>query len=88
MTEVVSANSADLAKLSCELQEGLYVVGSGSTGASEALALCGGLYLFIMMSSAFILKRPPKGYLPKGYVPPPVAQTLGNVNLDTVMKTP
>jgi hypothetical protein len=39
-TEVVEALSSDIAKLPYEgLHEGLYVVGSGSTGAAEALAV-------------------------------------------------
>lgn len=38
--QVVEALTSDLAKLPYEgLQEGLYVVGSGSTGAAEALAV-------------------------------------------------
>lgn len=40
LVPVVEALSSDLAKLPYDcLQEGLYVVGSGSTGAAEALAV-------------------------------------------------
>jgi MFS family permease len=42
--EVVLANASDIAKLPYHMAEGLYVVGSGSTGAAAALAVCGGIY--------------------------------------------
>lgn len=44
--QVVEALTSDLAKLPYEsLQEGLYVVGSGSTGAAEALAVMVRVYV-------------------------------------------
>lgn len=43
MVEVVSVNSAELARLPYDLAEGLYAVGTGSTGAATALGICGEL---------------------------------------------
>jgi hypothetical protein len=44
LVEVVQAGANELAKLPYALSEGLYVVGSGSTGAPEALAVWRCLY--------------------------------------------
>lgn len=41
MVEVVSVNAAEIARLPYDLAEGLYVVGTGSTGAAPGLAVCG-----------------------------------------------
>lgn len=58
--QVVEALSSDIAKLPYEgLQEGLYVVGSGSTGAAEALAVMVIaallIYLLLIMISLLFL---------------------------------
>lgn len=41
LVEVVSVNSSELARLPYDLAEGVYVVGTGSTGAAAALGVCG-----------------------------------------------
>lgn len=85
--EVVIANAADIAKLPYDLAEGIYIVGSGSTGSASALAICGLGYLSIMLGSAFWIKRPsPKTVLP----PAPASSSCsdGNVNADTLLRTP
>jgi hypothetical protein len=100
--EVISVTAQDLSKLSYDLSEGIYVVGSGSTGAGTALALCGGLYFALMMTSAFAMKLPHPSYKPAGFVPaqPPSASSgsstkavspqaaVANVTPDTLLKTP
>ena len=47
MLEVVSVNAAEMARLPYDLSEGLYVVGTGSTGAAEALGICGALLCYL-----------------------------------------
>ena len=72
LKEVVFATTKDLAKLSYTgLSEGYYVVGTGVTGAVEAMTIMGAGYFTIMMAAALTLKRPAPGYLPPGYVPAP-----------------
>ena len=44
LIEVVQASTAELAKLPYTLPEGIYVVGTGSSGAAEALAVLGATY--------------------------------------------
>lgn len=41
LVEVVSVNAGELARLPYDLAEGVYVVGTGSTGAATALGICG-----------------------------------------------
>ncbi len=69
--EVVRATAAELAPLPFEgLSEGLYVVGTGSTGAAESLAVCGAIYSTVILGSAFAIRTPPPGYRPAGWEPP------------------
>eukprot|EP01031_Cornospumella_fuschlensis_P023146 gene23146-28130_t len=64
LLEVVSVTSQELQRLSMQIPEGLYVVGTGSTGAAEALAVMGGVYLTVMTLSALSIKTPPSSYIP------------------------
>jgi len=91
MKEIVIANKADLAALPYKLSEGVYMVGTGSTGAAPALAVCGGIYLVAMLGASFAIRKPHPTYCPDGYKPPAADATGAanrNVNVDTVMKTP
>jgi len=56
--EVVEALSADIAKLPYDLAEGLYVVGSGSTGAAAALAVLGVSYSALLLGTALTIRKP------------------------------
>lgn len=60
LVEVVSAGAKELAKIpsSYNLTEGLYVVGTGSTGAAEALGVCGLTYFSIMLAASLLIKSP------------------------------
>lgn len=93
LREVVLAHTADLAKFQNTLIEGFYYIGTGNTGTAAALATCGIIYTGIMVTSAFLIKRPSPGYRPVGYIPPtnsniPGANLPGNVHSNSVMKTP
>lgn len=69
LVEVVQAGTAELAKLPYALSEGLYVVGTGSTGAAEALATMGFGYFSIMMLSSLLLRGPHASYVPPHSAP-------------------
>jgi hypothetical protein len=97
LVEAVRVGSAELARLPYDgLSEGLYAVGTGSTGAAEALMISGALYTAIMMTSAFTIRSPAPGYSPPGWTPPaPAASESGdssahaqNVKANDVLKTP
>jgi len=58
LVEVIQCGSAELAKLPYDLAQGYYVVGSGSTGAAEALGVLGLGYFVTMMLAAATVKSP------------------------------
>ncbi len=68
LREVVVANTASIAKLGSEaaatLKEGLYLVGTGSTGLAETFACLGGIYATAILASAFVFRLPPEGFNP------------------------
>ncbi len=64
LVEVVQAGAAELSKIPYTLSEGLYVVGSGSTGAMEALGAIGAVYFAAMLASAITIKDPHPSYAP------------------------
>jgi len=93
LREVVLAQTSDLSKLQGYLQEGFYYIGTGNTGAAAALATIGVIYTTVMLGCSFLIKKPPPGYIPEGYVPsinPNVvgSNLPGNVHSNVVMKTP
>jgi hypothetical protein len=72
LTEVVSATLGDLAKLPGGdlLQEGLYIVGTGNTGAAATLGVIGAGCFGAMALSGLAIRRPAPGWRPEGYVAP------------------
>jgi hypothetical protein len=88
MVAAVQATSADLARISGELPVGLYAVGSGSTGAAEALAIAGLVYAAALTACGLAICRPRTGWLPAGYTPPPAAADAPSLSVEQVMRTP
>lgn len=98
LAEVVYANASDLAKLSHKgLQEGYYLVGSGSTGCTETLLTMGAVYSAALLSAAALIRTPHPTYIQEmknrqatlsagGNSTKAIVQR--NVHVDTVMKTP
>jgi MFS family permease len=92
--EVVLAGATELAKIPYSLSEGLYVVGTGSTGAAEALAVMGATYFAIIMSSALTLKAPHPNYIEstaaslKASSKAAAPLAVHNVTLEEAMKAP
>eukprot|EP00945_MAST-04E_sp_MAST-4E-sp1_P003096 g3096.t1 len=97
MTEVVVATAADVAKLPGELVEGVYIVGTGSTGVAETFVTLAALHFAAMMAGALMQRVPQSGWRPDGYSPPEEeeAQAAGGgtpayegVPVDVAFKTP
>merc|ERR1719308_142977 len=90
LQEVVYATAGESLKLPYEgLVEGFYLVGSGNTGVSSALAAIGAIYAATIVSSSMLIRRPAAGYLPAGYTPPTIQSGMGsNVHVDNLFKTP
>jgi len=92
LVEAVFAGTAELAKLPAGFSEGFYAVGTGSSGAAEALACMGAGYLGVILASSLAIKNPHPSYVPEGYVPPGAgagsAVVVPNMETEAVMKTP
>ena len=93
--EAVVATQADIAKLPVtNLQEGVYLVGTGNTGAAGTFLTLGLVYFAVMMVAAFSYRVPQEGWRPRGWSPPSGDDankgmiTSGNVDMDQALKTP
>ena len=91
LKEVIVTTAADVNALG--LQEGIYVVGTGSTGATETFLILGTIYSLIMSISSFAYRLPDERYsknfaknnITKDKAPMPI--TKHNVDVSTASKT-
>lgn len=89
--EVVIASAAQAAELPGGGEAGVYVVGTGDTGAAATFLVLGVAYLVVMTIAAFSYRVPREGWVPEGWQPKPVASgmiTQKNVHIDQALKTP
>jgi MFS family permease len=91
--EVVVATAKQAAALPSGGEAGVYVVGTGSTGAASVFMTLGIIYFFVMMIAAFSYRVPPKDWKPEGWSPDPDSGsssmiTKQNVHIDEALKTP
>ncbi|PIE44637.1 MAG: MFS transporter [Gammaproteobacteria bacterium] len=89
--EVVLATAKQAAALPHGGEAGVYVVGSGNTGAAGTFLTLGIVYFIVMMIAAFSYRIPAKGWKPEGWTPPPKKAnsmiTENNVHIDQALKT-
>lgn len=92
MVEVVVATAKQLASAPVPLQEGVYVVGTGNTGAASTFFTLGVAYFIVMVIAAFSYRVPREGWLPAGWTPPAANAnkmiTHAHVHIDQALKTP
>jgi hypothetical protein len=72
-------------------EAGVYVVGTGNTGAAQTFMTLGIVYFIVMIIAAFQYRVPAEGWRPAGWVPKPVASgmvTSNNVHINQALKTP
>ena len=92
--EVVVASAAEAAQMAVPGDAGVYVVGTGNTGATGAFLTLGIVYFIIMIIASFQYRVPAEGWKPKGYTPPTPEEsaakmkTLDNVHINQAIKTP
>lgn len=87
--EVVIASAAQAAEYGGEA--GVYVVGTGNTGAAQTFMTLGIVYFVVMVIAAFQYRVPAPGWKPKGWTPKPAKSgmvTQNNVHIDQSLKTP
>lgn len=93
--EAVVVTENDLSKVGLsDLNEGVYLVGTGNTGAAGTFLTLGILYFVVMVGAAFSYRVPAEGWKPEGWTPPDASaakkrmMTSGNVDMDQALKTP
>ena len=65
--EVVVAGAADVSRMIVPGPEGVYVVGTGSTGAAATFFTLGVVYFCIMLAAALAFRLPREGWKPPGW---------------------
>ena len=93
LVEVVVASAAQAAALPGGGEAGVYVVGSGNTGAAGTFVTLGLVYLVVMVIAAFSYRVPPTGWTPEGWTPKEKSVENGmisrnDVHIDQALKTP
>ena len=92
--EVVVANAAEASAMIIPGDPGVYVVGTGNTGAQGAFLTLGIVYFIVMMLAAFSYRVPAPDWKPKGWSPDTSKDkensmvTKNNVHIDQAIKTP
>lgn len=93
--EVVIASASDMLKAPVVGPEGVYVVGTGSTGATSVFLTLGIVYFIVMTIAAFSFRVPAKDWKPSGWTPKPAEKkgknaliTDNHVHIDQALKTP
>ena len=91
--EVVIVGVNDVAKMIVPSDPGVYIVGTGSSGAAQTFLFLGIIYFIIMTIAAFSYRIPPEGWQPEGWVPPKDSAktkliTKNHVHIDQALKTP
>jgi len=92
--EVVVVGANEVAGMLVPGPEGVYVVGTGSTGVAATFMVLGLLYFVVMLIAAFSYRVPADDWVPEGWTPPEEGAeanrmiTSHNVDIEQAMKTP
>ncbi len=92
--EVIVASTKQAEIFSDTAQAGVYVVGTGNTGAAMTFLTLGAVYFVVMVIAAFSYRVPAVGWQPEGWVAPKADDakqsmiTENNVHIDQALKTP
>jgi MFS family permease len=94
LQEVVVVGPNDVSQMLVPGPEGIYVLGTGRAGITEAFIVLGLLYLCVMLPAAWSYRIPAEGWRPRGWSPSEkdLAKrkmiSVRNVHIDEVLKTP
>ncbi|PZX13311.1 OFA family MFS transporter [Celeribacter halophilus] len=87
--EVIVATAAQAAPFGGEA--GVYVVGTGDTGAAATFVTLGIIYFVVMQIASFQYRVPAKNWKPAGWEPKPTTSGMvsqNHVHIDQALKTP
>ncbi len=93
LKEVVIIGANDVANMIVPGPEGVYLVGTGSTGVAQTFVTLGIIYFVVMMIAAFAYRVPAEDWQPAGWTPPDSAKaakrmiTDRHVDIDQALKT-
>ncbi len=92
LREVVIVGANDVANMLVPGEQGVYLVGTGTVGVSQAFCALGAIYFVIMMCAAFSYRVPAEGWQPAGWQPPEEHEhgsmiTRHHVHIDEALKT-
>jgi len=93
LKEVVIVGANDLANMIVPGPEGVYLVGTGSTGVAQTFVTLGIIYFVVMMIAAFAYRVPAEDWQPAGWTPPDSVKaakrmiTDRHVDIDQALKT-
>ncbi len=94
LKEVVIANAVEAGSMPIPGEAGVYLVGTGDTGAAMAFVTLGIVYFVVMILAAFSYRVPAVGWKPEGWTPPAADEqtkrmmTKNNVHINEAHKTP
>jgi MFS family permease len=71
LVEAVVVSGNDVSAMIVPGPEGVYAVGTGSTGVAATFLTLGLIYFAVMMIASFAYRVPPPGWAPAGWTPPP-----------------
>ena len=89
---VVGAN--DVSQMLMPGPEGVYLVGTGTTGVAATFLTLGAIYLAVMLLASFSYRIPAPGWKPEGWRPPEERDAArkmisrNDVGIDQALKTP
>ncbi|MCH9681272.1 MAG: OFA family MFS transporter [Deltaproteobacteria bacterium] len=94
LREVIVVGPSELASLMQPGPEGVYVVGTGTTGVAATFLTLGLAYFVVMLLASFSYRVPPEGWTPEGWTPPDESKasrkmiTRHHVDIDQALRTP
>lgn len=94
LREVVVVGANDVTQMLVQGEPGVYVVGTGRTGAAETFFVLGAAYFLVMLVAAFSYRIPAPGWKPRGWTQPRQDDASGRlissqtVGVDQALKTP
>jgi len=94
LEEVVVVGANDLSAMIMPGPEGVYLIGTGTSGAAQTFFTLGMIYFVVMLIAAFAYRVPAPGWKPVGWVAPSAQRdprsliSAHDVDIDEALKTP
>jgi MFS family permease len=93
LREIVIVGANDVASMVVPGPEGVYLVGTGQSGAAQTFFTLGTIYVVVMLVAAFSYRLPANDWMPEGWTPLDESHgakkmiSTHNVHIDEALKT-